>query len=720
MQLYSARRVNTARENGQLLVFSPSNRPLNLHSEDKADSDQPPEIGPEPEVEVADDDDDDCGAISMEVQVGNSPTVGTSLLSSSSSDEVAALVKQLLEQVQHNDGRQAKELLAELHNANHIKLEETNRELQQEVKNVTEQWRTEKEHFLVKVTRLELELETAQRQIEAVRQLEEKLAIAQRDSTEQQFQIQQLHDRLASSAKELQNNQAQLAAFREHGQTEIEQWRRSAAQLEQANLNLTQELQVVQAAREELNAKVDAYEQAIRQREEQLRSGLEQLERVQQQLHSKEDTLEAVHQASSGHEATILALKTELDELQQVIHDKDRCFSDLEEEMDEKLMDMASEVEVKNAQIGDLYRQLGDKEQELQSRAKEWMKAKDMYEGVEKTQAAQLADLNTALEEAMGQLDEFDTTKRELNEKLVQLEQLLSEEQERGHVQSSDLKATQDQLVSTQVELDNMKTERDTLESLLEQRSKDTVASSAQLRSFEESYQQMEIRLKTKEIEQAHQISVLEEANRTLQHQLKTSERERDEARSNMLGFNDREAELYRKLQESDRIRRDLHSRVMQLTGNIRVYVRVRPALPSESNEDDLSTQDSKKRNRDGGDSPFSFPGVYDREVKSSRSTGSDDATKNVIVATEPYKDRGGLSDRRKTWKFAFDNIFSPHHGQEDVWEATLPLVQSAADGYNVTIFAYGQTGSGKVISSCAKGSHAKTCSPYLTVILLL
>ena len=41
-------------------------------------------------------------------------------------------------------------------------------------------------------------------------------------------------------------------------------------------------------------------------------------------------------------------------------------------------------------------------------------------------------------------------------------------------------------------------------------------------------------------------------------------------------------------------------------------------------------------------------------------------------------------------------NIFTPEHGQEDVWRATEPLVQSAIDGWNVTVFAYGQTGSGK------------------------
>ncbi|KAG8439781.1 hypothetical protein GDO86_005810 [Hymenochirus boettgeri] len=46
--------------------------------------------------------------------------------------------------------------------------------------------------------------------------------------------------------------------------------------------------------------------------------------------------------------------------------------------------------------------------------------------------------------------------------------------------------------------------------------------------------------------------------------------------------------------------------------------------------------------------------------------------------------------------KFQFDQVFIPNCSQEDVFEGTLPIIQSCADGYNVSILAYGQTGSGK------------------------
>jgi len=50
----------------------------------------------------------------------------------------------------------------------------------------------------------------------------------------------------------------------------------------------------------------------------------------------------------------------------------------------------------------------------------------------------------------------------------------------------------------------------------------------------------------------------------------------------------------------------------------------------------------------------------------------------------------------RPTKTFTLDRVFGPNAVQEDVYEHVKPLVQSAVDGYNATVFAYGHTGSGK------------------------
>jgi len=43
--------------------------------------------------------------------------------------------------------------------------------------------------------------------------------------------------------------------------------------------------------------------------------------------------------------------------------------------------------------------------------------------------------------------------------------------------------------------------------------------------------------------------------------------------------------------------------------------------------------------------------------------------------------------------------VFGPDSTQEQIFEDTKRLVQSAIDGYNVCVFAYGQTGSGKTFT---------------------
>ncbi|XP_077216389.1 kinesin-like calmodulin-binding protein (ZWICHEL) [Tasmannia lanceolata] len=62
------------------------------------------------------------------------------------------------------------------------------------------------------------------------------------------------------------------------------------------------------------------------------------------------------------------------------------------------------------------------------------------------------------------------------------------------------------------------------------------------------------------------------------------------------------------------------------------------------------------------------------------------------FTVEHPWKD-----DKPK--QHLYDHVFDSGASQEDVFEDTKYLVQSAVDGYNVCIFAYGQTGSGKTFT---------------------
>ncbi|KAF7296405.1 Kinesin-like protein [Mycena chlorophos] len=128
--------------------------------------------------------------------------------------------------------------------------------------------------------------------------------------------------------------------------------------------------------------------------------------------------------------------------------------------------------------------------------------------------------------------------------------------------------------------------------------------------------------------------------------------------------------------------RRKLHEIVMELKGNIRVFCRVRPVLPSE--EEGLSEGESLAAQIAYPDSSRPYPSGEKEIVMSA-------------AGLEREWDAGmGNKPRKEVWNFNFDRVFTPASTQADLFAEISQLAQSSTDGYNVCIFAYGQTGSGK------------------------
>ncbi|XP_073044653.1 kinesin-like protein KIN-14B [Primulina eburnea] len=128
------------------------------------------------------------------------------------------------------------------------------------------------------------------------------------------------------------------------------------------------------------------------------------------------------------------------------------------------------------------------------------------------------------------------------------------------------------------------------------------------------------------------------------------------------------EARISPLLSEKKRLFNDL----LTAKGNIRVFCRVRPSFEDE------------------GPSIVEFPDNFTLRV----NTG-DDSLSN------PKKD------------FEFDWVYGPHVGQADLFTDIQSFIQSAFDGYNVSIFAYGSTYSGKTYtmegSSHDRGLYARS-----------
>ncbi|ORX39129.1 P-loop containing nucleoside triphosphate hydrolase protein [Kockovaella imperatae] len=175
------------------------------------------------------------------------------------------------------------------------------------------------------------------------------------------------------------------------------------------------------------------------------------------------------------------------------------------------------------------------------------------------------------------------------------------------------------------------------------------------------------------EIERAtFMISSLKaEVDISQQKVLESEERAASRERAAEERANERIADIETELREAETIRRKLHNQVQELKGNIRVFARVRPALPHEATRDDLATLtfSDEKLDKEMGCSQLS---VINR---GESATG---------------KEREQVND------FTFDKVFQPSAGQQEVFEEISTFAQSVLDGYNVCIFAYGQTGSGK------------------------
>ncbi|KAB5534879.1 hypothetical protein DKX38_017965 [Salix brachista] len=117
-------------------------------------------------------------------------------------------------------------------------------------------------------------------------------------------------------------------------------------------------------------------------------------------------------------------------------------------------------------------------------------------------------------------------------------------------------------------------------------------------------------------------------------------------------------AELEALYKEEQVLRKRYFNTIEDMKGKIRVFCRLRPLSEKEISEKDRGLL-----------------------------TSIDEFT-----VEHPWKD-----DKAK--QHMYDQVFDGNATQEDVFEDTRYLVQSAVDGYNVCIFAYGQTGSGKTFT---------------------
>jgi len=115
--------------------------------------------------------------------------------------------------------------------------------------------------------------------------------------------------------------------------------------------------------------------------------------------------------------------------------------------------------------------------------------------------------------------------------------------------------------------------------------------------------------------------------------------------------------EITQKWLDEQTLRKKLHNQLQDMKGAIRVYCRFRPMVKRELEKGDVAVLTKK------------------------------DSMNVEINRPAPLND---------SKLFQFEAVFDGDSTQEQVFSDCRDLIQSAIDGYNVTVFAYGQTGAGK------------------------
>jgi len=294
----------------------------------------------------------------------------------------------------------------------------------------------------------------------------------------------------------------------------------------------------------------------------------------------------------------------------------------------------------------DLARQLAEKAAALMQM--EVLLGEAQQEGAKRSeqpsadQAARLAALQSKLEEMQASLNEAMEklrTEEKVNKQILKDKQLLENKLSRVE------KANEEEVSGL---TSKMQTELSTAQARLEKAEASVINLSENLASTQSLLE-----------EQTEQIKSLDSDKVELEElrEMKADVVRKDNQTSAIIKRQAEQIEQLENLYREEQVLRKRYFNQMEdMKGKIRVYARTRP----------LSSKDLREQ----AAFALTFPDEFTLE--------------------HPWK------EEKKPRSYQFDSCFGGNTTQEEIFEDTKYLVQSAVDGYNVCIFAYGQTGSGK------------------------
>ncbi|EWM23708.1 dna topoisomerase [Nannochloropsis gaditana] len=414
------------------------------------------------------------------------------------------------------------------------------------------------------------------------------------------------------------------------------------------------------------------------------------LSEVQQELIGKEAMRRESEVARSAAEAETMALKTKLEDTQKILEDKNKeLFMALKSFADMQLSAQEREGELRQAgkdgeeRVLRAEAKVSDLEGEM-SRLRTEMAA-SIGEGT-----ALKVELASKREEAKAHLSaaqEAQAALQELRASLAVEKELRSRAEGKEAEEREERVAANAQLLAMQqahgTEMENQRAEKMEAVKEWERRAQDGEQERERLlrenRDAQEAALTLESELKTlrraledaeSRTEQLQELAQISGEAEVLRRRLLEADRDREMGAEK---YRQQVSDLEKAVQEGELQRRKMHNLIQELRGNVRVYARVRPFLPSD--QVDASAQHCINVS------------AHDDSLAILKKDGSSDG--NVL----------------ESHGFTFDRCFPPSAGQEVIFAEVSEFVQSALDGYNVCLFSYGQTGSGKTHTMQGFGS---------------
>ncbi|KAH7488864.1 hypothetical protein KRP22_008499 [Phytophthora ramorum] len=504
--------------------------------------------------------------------------------------------------------------------------------------------------------------------------LEIQLEEAQKANEQMKLDLKAHKARLGDESRHFEEKRHELEHFYE--KKGLDEDKRKQAQLEKLQDQLSKTREELASVHKELdNYKDRAAEATNRLNDERERRTKSEMEKC---------TLEAKNQ---GLEDRMSSTTSEMAELKEKLKRKDEEVSNLvrslteiqkfnasastKVEADKK--DLADKVERLQKTIRNLERQESSSSttvRDLQKQLESELKARKQAEQREQEIRAKTKTLETELQENMRKVGVEGGVRQMLEDQVRELRtehiavnaQMEAVKAEMKRLQSVNLDSKEHHSNQIGTLEERFQQERDNFKCQIDKLQEDKV-------SLESEVQTLRTRASTVrdgDIEELCQVKREADILRRRLNELTSQGAQSIAQKDSML------LELEEKLKQGDKMRRAMHNTIQELRGNVRVFARTRPFLPS-----------------DHCDPNTMVPVIscdFDGQSLKLRRPGKS--------ASEP-----------DTFAFTFDRVFAPSLGQDAVFEQVSEFVQSSLDGYHVCLFSYGQTGSGKTHTMQGSGN---------------